>query len=176
MITLQEDLTDQNYCDFVELSEQTSDAFSVLIRYPKGIERQRANPTEWEQEYHEYFETMSVWQHKMEPFLLKSRHDSQWAAGISYDRNFYFTINYYRFCKQTLSYVLEPKSLFRWNGPTYPEDICFFREGECWMSCCSHERFAVITSANPLVETFVEQKVRCIKEDDADLAPYYEKY
>lgn len=35
-------------------------------------------------------------------------------------------------------------SLFSWRADNFPEDICFFRDGKCWLKTVSHEKYAFV--------------------------------
>lgn len=85
---------------------------------------------------------------KLQPYLVKERHKpEEWPStkcGENNSDKIHFDINVYKVCKQVRRYLLEPKGLFHWIHPYFPEDLCFFKDGFCWISTSAHERKAEI--------------------------------
>jgi hypothetical protein len=48
----------------------------------------------------------------------------------------------YCICDEVKSYLLEPKGIFNWKYPHFPDDLCFFKGGYCWFSTVAHEAYA----------------------------------
>lgn len=88
---------------------------------------------------------------KLKPYLVKVRHKpEEWPStkcGDSSDK-INFDINVYKVCSEVRPYLLEPGGLFHWISPYYPEDLCFFNDGYCWLSTSAHERNAEIYTNN----------------------------
>ncbi|NLP27663.1 MAG: hypothetical protein GX370_02615 [Clostridia bacterium] len=40
--------------------------------------------------------------------------------------------------------MLEPKGVFNWKYPYFPDDLCFFKDGYCWFSTVAHEGYAYV--------------------------------
>lgn len=177
MLTICENISGEKYKEFLHIAIDSSDAFSIMIRYPKSPETLFGFNKGFYKEAIDYIKTMKQWRAAMQANLLKSRHDSQWASGISYDPNYAFTIDYYKFNTDTLPFVMQPQSLFGWNGPLFPEDICFFKKGYCWMTTTTHETFASVSNSSPKAIAWLKGHLQCIiEEGEEGIIPYYEDY
>lgn len=59
---------------------------------------------------------------------------------------------------QTRDFLLSADSIFSWRYPLFPEDVCFFREGKCWLRTVAHEK---LLFAKNISETEAEQLENC---------------
>lgn len=81
-------------------------------------------------------------------YRVKTRHNLMWPGityglvegGIIAEESF---VDIYRTSEELLPFLYEVGGLFNWVRP-YPEDLCFFRKGACWLSNTAHERVAEI--------------------------------
>lgn len=62
-------------------------------------------------------------------------------------------------CKK---FLFSAKSLFSWKYPEFPEDICFIRNGKCWIRSIAHEQML-----------FLENITECEKEFLASIGVNY---
>ncbi|MCB8818852.1 hypothetical protein [Desulfosporosinus shakirovi] len=116
---------------------------------------------------------------KLQPYLIKVRNKpEEWPSTMCGDdsKEIHVDINTYKVCREVRSYLLEPAGLFHWLRPFFPEDLCFFKDGYCWLSSSAHESFAEIYIDN---EDEVESlktlglKFKCEKKE---IQMFYEDY
>lgn len=117
---------------------------------------------------------------KLAPWRIKTRRDVptrdkgvSWPVMISYDTRMEFTIDLYRLSGEVQSFLLSVPSLYAWFEKGLPEDLCFFKNHECWLGSCSHERCGWISTQ----EELPAQLMDCLSEvEDSGEAPFYEAY
>ena len=67
-------------------------------------------------------------------------------------------------------------SLFDWRYPDFPEDICFYKEGKCYMETVAHEQWCFFYSADEELESFLqESNIEYWIEDDFEDIPLLPK-
>ena len=98
---------------------------------------------------------------------------------ISPNDNYFIDICVYKVCNEVKTYLTEPKGLFNWKYPYFPDDLCFFKDGFCWFATVAHEGFAVLFIKNYqdvilLKELGVQIEEKGIEENKNDL--FYEEY
>lgn len=59
-----------------------------------------------------------------------------------------FTIYFYKFTEEVKEYLLSNLKIFTWLNPRYPEDVSFFRKGECLFYTITHEEICDIVVEN----------------------------
>ncbi|MFA6809249.1 MAG: hypothetical protein WCR27_09690 [Eubacteriales bacterium] len=81
---------------------------------------------------------------KLEPFLIKKRNSpSEWPGiKVVLREHTSVEINVYRISDEVKPYLLEPRSLFNWKYPYFPDDLSFFNNGYCWFASVAHEGYA----------------------------------
>ena len=125
---------------------------------------------------------------KLKPYLIKKRNSPiKWPGMIKWlgmmeitpDDNYIIDICVYKVCNEVKTYLAEPKGLFNWKYPYFPDDLCFFKDGFCWFSTVAHEGYACMYIKNSveleiLKKLGIEFKVTECNEDKVDL--FYEDY
>lgn len=84
---------------------------------------------------------------KLDPYMIKKRNfPTEWPGTqvIFYDNNTDVDICVYKMCEEVKKFLLEPKGIFKWKYPYFPEDLCFFKDGECWLETTAHDEFGII--------------------------------
>lgn len=118
---------DAQYRALMDYAMAHSDAVMLVFSVKKGSKLQN--------------DTKRTVRNQLAPWRIKSRHDAQWPVTTSYDTRYLFTIDLYKPSQEVIDYVLSKNSLYSWGENGDPCDIAFFRENECWMATCSHEKF-----------------------------------
>lgn len=96
----------------------------------------------------EYKLKMDSFLYEFKPYIKKIRHNrekyTEWPPTKSFDNRFERNI-FFLSCDSSLKGVLlKPERLYGWLYPYYPEDLCFFRKGYCWLTSCAHEEFSFV--------------------------------
>ncbi|MDL2289439.1 hypothetical protein LJB83_01600 [Clostridia bacterium OttesenSCG-928-F22] len=127
---------------------------------------------------------------KLEPFIIKQRHNPKWHCTQSWgpvDPQ-YIDINVYRCCEEIKPFLKEPGGLYEWLYPYYPEDLGFFKNNKCWFSSRSSEKYAFLYPDSyedlrmwkemglEFMEASPEQLEREFKKDWPKESSYYEEY
>ncbi|MBQ8827796.1 MAG: hypothetical protein IJZ90_01475 [Clostridia bacterium] len=55
-------------------------------------------------------------------------------------------IAYFECNKHTGGILQAANSIYDWNGGSFPEELCFYRNGKIWMACTYHERCIIINN------------------------------
>ena len=85
----------------------------------------------------------------------------------------------YGICNEVKTCLLEPKGLFNWKYPYFPDDLCFFKDGYCWFATVAHEGYACIYVENiKEIEILKDMglKFEFVKCDDDKEDLFYEDY
>lgn len=130
---IEKEPTDEVYKKLIEYSVETCDAFMfVTCNYDENGD---------------YKSNMDRYSEKFLPLMVKNRTNgkiiTEWPGTQSAIRK-QLSIMFFRCAPQLIDVLLMPEGLYRWRYPSFPEDLCFFRKGECWLTNCAHEQFSYI--------------------------------
>lgn len=118
---------------------------------------------------------------KLKPYIVKKRNFPTEWPGVKVILNKYTNVDIcvYRICEEIKTYLLEPKGLFNWKYPYFPDDLSLFNKGYCWFTTVAHERYACMYVDNDeeikiLKELGVEFQIIECSENEGSL--FYEEY
>jgi len=75
----------------------------------------------------------------LEPFLIEKKKSRSWPGTTLLEQ--IADVYRYRADKEAQKILLEAtESLYSWVQPKLPEDLCFFKNKNTWMSSTAHER------------------------------------
>lgn len=166
-INISNDLKSDKYNRFIDFAVSKSDAF-MLVTYRDNdnvelmfneptVEMQlsedilrmisKANNEAKKRKYKEitiFKERTEPFLARLEPYLVKKRNSPTEWPGIKVVLNEYtkVEISVYKVRNEVKSYLLEPRSLFNWKYPYFPDDLSFFKDGYCWFASVAHEGYA----------------------------------
>ena len=80
----------------------------------------------------------------LNPFLLYSENTIHLPSMETQDREHIYRLNVYRACMQVIPILEEVTSLWKWDYPQYPMDLCFFRSSYAWFVSSAHEKSAFL--------------------------------
>ena len=69
-------------------------------------------------------------------------------ATLNEERGRYL-LTYYRAAPDALDILERAGSLYEWDYPMFPMDLCFFREGYAWFISSAHERWNTLYTDHP---------------------------
>lgn len=90
----------------------------------------------------------------IEPFVVKHYESDEYCdrkTGGSYN------IYYVDFIGSLIGLICSAQSLYNWIYPDLPEDICFYKEGKCFLKSIAHEKLCWIYTEN-------EKEVKALKK------------
>lgn len=158
----------QIYKKLIEYSIETCDTFMFFICNYEQIDN--------------YREKMSCFLAMLKPLLKKTRHNGVkvtcWPGSKSWDNRFERDIMFYRSDKSAIETLLRPTGLYQWQYPDYPEDICFFRNGYCWLTTSAHEGLAYIITNDKSEYNKLESIGVVFKQKEYEDTPsiFFEEY
>lgn len=60
-------------------------------------------------------------------------------------------------------------SIFEWDDPQFPMDLCFFRNGYAWFAASSHERWdALYLDDRSIRDDLIALRAKLTRGDDID--------
>jgi hypothetical protein len=76
--------------------------------------------------------------------LIERKVQREWETTILSNKDMAY-VYYFHLNNITREFLKEhSQSLFGWISPDLPEDLMFYKHGECVFSACSHEKFFTI--------------------------------
>lgn len=165
---LDEEPKDIVYAKLIEYAIETCDVFMFVTRnYNKD---------------NEYMIKMDSFLHASKPYIKKIRHNgdvfTEWPPTKSLDNRIDRNIIFLRCDFNLKGMLLEPERLYSWQYPYYPEDLCFFRKGHCWLTSCAHEEFSFVITEDKSEYNYLESLGIKWDEEEFDDKRYafYEEY
>ena len=141
MLQLQPVMYKQQYLMFVERCFFECDVFSFCL------------PVFGKNEFTEY-------KNKIKPILntFKSNliYAEQTKCYLDQKTEHINEVYYYN----TLGLSCEPfnqlESIYDWRYPNFPEDICFYKNGECWLQSIAHEHLCFIYDDSKEIKDYIK--------------------
>ncbi len=75
-------------------------------------------------------------------YKVKSKFTHEWPGTISFDEDHFYKFVLYRSTMEVKDILCKVESLFDWDYPIAPMDLCFYKDGYCWFSVTAHEQDA----------------------------------
>ena len=139
---------EQQYCNFIEFMLKNSQYFSLV--YDKG----RKN-TKMKSSVRFVYEALR-------PYKLYRENTKKWPNTETWDDSVYSLVFYK--CDMNCEKILKSAgNIFNWYQPDFPMDLCFYRDGYCWLSITAHEEMAVLYTDD-------EENVKNLQKLGADLS------
>lgn len=163
-----EEPKDEIYVKLIQYAIQTCDVFMFVICNYYNLP--------------DYNTKMNRFLERLNPLLLKTRHNglksTSWPGSESWDLRHERNIMFFKNDQSAIDTLLRPKSLFNWLYHDYPEDLCFFRNGQSWLTSSAHERMAyIIADAENEISTIESMGVIFgSKEYKNESFAFYEEY
>jgi len=156
MYYIGENIEKENYKEFINYALDNSDFFLLVFSKKKN-------------EGFKY--KMKEIKKELIKLKVKSKFTYTWAGNIMSPNNKWeYQACYYNAESNALSSLLSVKSLFEWDWPLLPQDLCFYRKNQCWFKSVSHERLALLIKPTKFDIDFFS-KIGFIEESN----DYYER-
>ncbi|MBQ3424380.1 MAG: hypothetical protein IJH38_04190 [Clostridia bacterium] len=87
---------------------------------------------------------------KLEPYKLYAKETTHLPSmeTLNYNSHIY-ELTVYRASAEVVSVLEELDSLWQWDYPCYPMDLCFFKSGLAWFMSSAHEEYAILYTDDP---------------------------
>jgi len=129
-----ENVEGKGYEEFIDLVLRFSDKFLLVERKDMGSS-----------------DNLKKVLKKLESSLIEMKEQSEWPSTMLGDgataKVYYYNID--NNSKKVLKE--ESNSLFSWQQPKLPEDLCFIKGDNAWVSTSSHEEFCDISSEDKTI-------------------------
>lgn len=193
IIDITEELKLDSYKRFIDYAISKSDAFMLVTERVTDIEAKYAEAFEnldedsrlemkkyYEETKQRLYKNKAMFEknaepflEKIQPYLVKTRnYPTEWAGRIvaGNDKYIKFDISVYRICKEVKPYLLEPKGLFNWRDPYFPEDLSFFKDGYSWFHTVAHDGYGIMyTESDDDIEKLKEMDIEFEIRDTSNI-------
>ena len=130
------------YHDFLSLMLAHSDAFSlVYFQYDRN------------EEPHENVRRIME---ALSPYEISNKDVTRWPGTITMDFRHIYNLRVYRINKTNpiavfdiLDVLETADSLWDWDYPEYPMDLCFYKNGFAWFASSAHEQWNALYTDEP---------------------------
>ena len=130
------------YHDFLSLMLAHSDAFSlVYFQYDRN------------EEPHENVRRIME---ALSPYEISNKDVTRWPGTITMDFRHIYNLRVYRINKinpivvfDILDVLETADSLWDWDYPKYPMDLCFYKNGFAWFASSAHEQWNALYTDEP---------------------------
>lgn len=142
----------ESYRKFIDIMSEYSDAFSVVYFQYRETERKRI--------------TVRIVEKKLKKDLIYSCHSNKWPGTETLNRlNHIYNLSFYKVNEDTCEILKKVHSLYSWDYPNYPMDLCFYKNGYGFFESSAHEEYNRIYTDD---ETLINElrKNGLINEDD----------
>lgn len=114
------------YCKFIEYMWSRSSAFSlVYFRYNSSEKMKK---------------TCRSVKTQLEPYKIFEKNVLKWPSMETLNANTHiYRLAMYRSTAEAKNVLLQAGSLWDWDYPLLPMDLCFYRDGYAWFAASSHE-------------------------------------
>lgn len=124
------------YRKFMRYMLLKSDSFSLIYFKYKENEKMKKNVKDIFNGLNEY--------------KLYSKKVNKWPNTETYDNNHIYKYVMYSSNLKCLDILLRIEGIYGWDYPNAPMDLCFYKNGYCWLAITGHERMAYLYTDNML--------------------------
>lgn len=117
------------YLSFLRYMLVQSDAFSLIYFRYSEKEKMKVSTREIK--------------NLLTQFKMYSRDVNEWPGTITLNDNHHiYRLVMYRATLEAKEALAKANSLFEWDYPKLPMDLCFYKNGYAWFAASSHEQWA----------------------------------
>lgn len=166
----------ENYNEFIDFALSLSDYITFHIGHydilsPESLKMQeeymKNHPedcVEEDESYDDYYNKMSDFIEYIKDAILKTEKAFSYL-GYKYG---YLCETFVIDAKHTKvkEFLLSAGSIFSWRYPDFPEDICFFRNGQYWIRSVAHENLLFFSNiTNDEAEKLKQLGVKLVSDE-----------
>lgn len=124
----------EQYNQFMQYMLLKSDTFSLV--YFKYRENEKMKKT-----------TKKIYD-SLKKYRLFSKKTNNWPNTENLDTDHIYNFVMYSSEERCLETLLQVQGIYGWDYPDAPMDLCFYRNGYCWLAVTAHERMAYLYTDN----------------------------
>lgn len=149
------------YNNFIRLMIQNSDAFSIVYFKYNETRRLRA--------------TVKSIKQKLQPYKLHSeRTMTMPSMSVDNDSLNVYNLTFYKATIDTEKILMLADTMWDWDYPNFPMDLCFFKNGYAWFVSSAHEKYAIIyTDDKEMISLLKRNNITLVFNEDIDVSTLY---
>lgn len=146
----------EEYASFMRYMIAKSDRFSLV--YFKYTEEEK-----WLQTVERVYNTLK-------PYIVYEKAVDKWPGTVTLNENNHiYNMVVYKSVSEVEEALLLAFSLYAWDYPILPMDLCFYINGYAWFELCAHERWnRLIVDRNSVVKDLLNMGVGLVQNNDVD--------
>lgn len=138
----------ETYIEFIKYMLSHSDAFSlVYFKYRENDRMKKKTKTIYE---------------NLKRFKICSKKTQEWPNTVTFDEEHIYTIIFYHADVECLDTLTMVDDIYDWYYAKAPIDLCFYKDGYCWLAVTAHEHMASLYTDN-------KEEVEELRDLGADL-------
>ena len=143
-----------NYDKLIDFMIANSDAFSLVYFKYKENEKLKHQA-----------KSLSI---ALKPFKIFQKNTNIMPSMITVNQNKHiYNLTIYKACAEVLPLLKSVDSLWEWDYPYYPMDLCFFRNGYAWFVSSAHENYnSLNTDDKEMISAIGDLDLHLSKCDD----------
>lgn len=153
------------YLKFIEYMLKKSSAFSlVYFRYNSSEKLKK---------------TTRTLKNNLAPYKLFEKNVLAWPSMITLNRGGHiYRLAMYKATNEVGGILSAVNSLWDWDYPALPMDLCFYRNGYAWFAASSHERWnSLYVNDEEIIKEMREEGFELVDETEvSDDSVFYELY
>lgn len=80
----------------------------------------------------------------LKKYEIYSENTKEWANTTTIDERNIYNIVFYYSKIECLNILAQIGEIYAWDYPNAPMDLCFYKNGYCWLSITAHEEMAYL--------------------------------
>ncbi len=158
---LEEFESQEQYREFIKYMLVHSEFFSMVYFKHRENEPLKKN--------------VKILRDSLKKYKIYSENTQEWPNTVTLDETNIYRIVFYLSKVECLDTLIQVKGLYEWDYPQAPMDLCFYKNGYCWLAITAHEEMAYIYTDNEEeVEELKSIGVRLCLENENGV-PFYLK-
>ena len=111
----------------------------------------------------------------LEPLKIYAQNVNEWPSMITLNENSHiYRLTVYRAEPEAMEALKQADSLWDWDYPVLPMDLCFYKEGYAWFAASSHEEWnSLYTDDEQVIERLRAMGLTVLQEKDMDEAKLF---
>lgn len=101
-----------------------------------------------------YEDNIELFMSAIEPYIIKNYQSNEYCGSKTGGK---YNIYHVTFDENVIGPLCAGLHLYNWIYPYLPEDLCFYKEGKCYLSSVAHEKLCWIYTED-------EDEIKALKE------------
>lgn len=143
------------YIEFIKYMLEHSDYFSLIYFKNKENEKVKVKVKQIAD--------------SLKGFKISSKNTQKWPNTETCDKKHIYKLVFYNSDIKCFEPLTRVNDIYEWDYPNAPMDLCFYKNGYCWLAITSHEHFAYLyTNEKKEVEELSDLGAKLFYEGEED--------